>query len=227
LRTEPQKIRVVILDTLPLWVAALEELAAAAGMRVVGTATETDAALDLVAELKPDLLISGIDTDDGGVDLTIVREARALAPDVKVFVISQRSDPGTIASAFTAGANVHALKNANPSDLVAAMRQIFKQSIFVAGQWASGAKLPLAQLEGGPELTPRELEILKLVAEGHTNRAMAAMLWVTDQTIKFHLSNIYRKLDVSNRTEAARWAQVHGLLHMADLAGPRMSERVA
>ena len=61
-------------------------------------------------------------------------------------------------------------------------------------------------------LTRRELEILQLVAEGHSNSQLARMLWVTEQTVKFHLSNIYRKLSVSNRTEASRWAQFHGLL---------------
>ena len=62
------------------------------------------------------------------------------------------------------------------------------------------------------DLTRRELEILCLVAEGHSNSQLAAMLWVTEQTVKFHLSNIYRKLDVANRTEASRWAQLNGLL---------------
>jgi DNA-binding CsgD family transcriptional regulator len=61
-------------------------------------------------------------------------------------------------------------------------------------------------------LTRRELEILRLVAEGHSNAQLARMLWVTEQTVKFHLSNIYRKLDVGNRTEASRWAQLNGLL---------------
>jgi DNA-binding CsgD family transcriptional regulator len=72
----------------------------------------------------------------------------------------------------------------------------------------------IAQLdeEAAHELTRRELEILRLVAEGHSNSQMARMLWVTEQTVKFHLSNIYRKLEVANRTEASRWAQVHGLL---------------
>ena len=64
-------------------------------------------------------------------------------------------------------------------------------------------------------LTKREVEILQLVAEGHSNSQLAKMLWVTEQTVKFHLSNIYRKLEVSNRTEASRWAQLHGLLPAA------------
>ena len=71
-----------------------------------------------------------------------------------------------------------------------------------------------------PGLTKRELEILQLVAEGHSNGELARMLWVTEQTVKFHLSNIYRKLDVANRTEASRWAQLHDLL-------PRMMPALA
>jgi DNA-binding CsgD family transcriptional regulator len=57
------------------------------------------------------------------------------------------------------------------------------------------------------------VEILRLVAEGHSNSALAKMLWVTEQTVKFHLANIYRKLDVANRTEASRWAHLNGVLN--------------
>ncbi len=67
-------------------------------------------------------------------------------------------------------------------------------------------------------LTRRELEILRLVAEGRSNAQLAKMLWVTEQTVKFHLSNVFRKLQVSNRTEASRWAQLRGLLP-ADAVG--------
>src|SRR5206468_12815783 len=80
---------------------------------------------------------------------------------------------------------------------------------------ASVARQPVlrsVEREPAPELTRRELEILRLVAEGHSNLQLAQMLWVTEQTVKFHLSNIYRKLQVANRTEASRWAQLNGLL---------------
>jgi DNA-binding CsgD family transcriptional regulator len=63
------------------------------------------------------------------------------------------------------------------------------------------------------------VEILRLVAEGHTNAQLARLLWVTEQTVKFHLSNIYRKLNVANRTEASRWAQVQGLLTLERAPG--------
>jgi DNA-binding CsgD family transcriptional regulator len=66
--------------------------------------------------------------------------------------------------------------------------------------------------EGVNVLTRREVEILRLVAEGHSNSTLAKMLWVTEQTVKFHLANIYRKLNVANRTEASRWAHLNGML---------------
>ena len=69
-----------------------------------------------------------------------------------------------------------------------------------------------AQPKGHVRLTPRELEIVWVAADGGTNAEIARRLWVTEQTIKFHLSNIYRKLGVSNRTEMSRYAQLHGLL---------------
>ena len=79
---------------------------------------------------------------------------------------------------------------------------------------------PPLEMESTADLTRREVEILRLVAEGHSNAQLARMLWVTEQTVKFHLSNVYRKLDVSNRTEASRWAQLNGLLPMAVTAAP-------
>jgi DNA-binding NarL/FixJ family response regulator len=103
------------------------------------------------------------------------------------------------------------LKTALPEDLAAAIRQAFGHSIFIA----NGHSVRREPSEDVPEchpLTRRELEILRLAAEGHTNAELARMLWVTEQTVKFHLSNVYRKLQVTNRTEASRWAQIHGLL---------------
>jgi DNA-binding NarL/FixJ family response regulator len=119
-----------------------------------------------------------------------------------------------IDSALAAGAAAYVVKTAHPEDLASAIRQAFSHSVYLAGRPAV-APIPVpepAPVDDSPGLTRRELEILRLVAEGHSNAQLARMLWVTEQTVKFHLSNIYRKLDVANRTEASRWAQVHGLL---------------
>jgi DNA-binding NarL/FixJ family response regulator len=94
------------------------------------------------------------------------------------------------------------------------VRQAFEHSVFFPGTAATSPVATAPTSGATDELTKRELEILCLVAEGHTNAHMARTLWVTEQTVKFHLSNIYRKLGVANRTEAGRWAQLHGLLSL-------------
>jgi DNA-binding NarL/FixJ family response regulator len=122
----------------------------------------------------------------------------------------------TIDAAFEAGASVYCIKTADADDLASAIRQAFSNSIFLATGRQPRAVQPVRSMESNvKDLTRRELEILRLVAEGHSNSQLARMLWVTEQTVKFHLSNIYRKLEVSNRTEAGRWAQLNGLLPQA------------
>lgn len=210
----------VILNNLPLWVAALRELATSSGIRVVGSSSEASLAVSLVAELRPALFIADVDGEDGSANLDVVREALRFDTGLKVVVISKSAGREAIGAAFAAGADVYALKSVDPKDLAAGLRQVFNQSIFVAPDRSSSRTLEPSP-EELPALTRRELEILQLVGEGHTNGAMASMLWVTEQTIKFHLSNIYRKLKVSNRTEASRWAQLHGLLQASrPVAGP-------
>ena len=110
------------------------------------------------------------------------------------------ADPFSLAGAVALG-SVH------PVALGTLLREISQGNVVHRHQVR-----PVAAQEHDCPLTQRELEILRLVAEGHTNGHIARQLWVTEQTVKFHLSNIYRKLDVTNRTEASRWAQINGLL---------------
>jgi DNA-binding NarL/FixJ family response regulator len=203
----------VILDPHPLWLDAMDKLLERVGLAVVGRARDADEAVALVEEFRPDVLIVGIDASDGD-QMACVRRARAAHPDLKSVVLADTSDPQSIEAAFAAGATVYCVKTAEQDDLASAIRQAFKRSIYLATRPDGAAPAVIAQLdeEAAHELTRRELEILRLVAEGHSNSQMARMLWVTEQTVKFHLSNIYRKLEVANRTEASRWAQVHGLL---------------
>jgi DNA-binding NarL/FixJ family response regulator len=167
----------------------------------------------LVEEYGPDLLIAEVDPgDDEQID--VLRRAGQSRPGLKSVVVAETSDVEAIQATFAAGASVYCVKTAEQADLASAIRQAFEQSIYMA---KNGGDLMTASEETAAEtavhdLTRREVEILQLVAEGHSNSQLARMLWVTEQTVKFHLSNIYRKLDVSNRTEASRWAQLNGLL---------------
>jgi two-component system response regulator DevR len=203
----------VILDEQPLWLDAVEQLLKRVGVSIVGKTTEPTEALELVDEHRPDVLLTDYSVSDGELDaLECLRKAHELHPELKTIVLSATDQPQQIQAAFAAGATVYCVKTAEQDDLLAAIRQSFEASIYLAHSLAASAtREPVAAVET-PELTRRELEILRLVAEGHSNSQLARLLWVTEQTVKFHLSNIYRKLDVANRTEASRWAQLHGLL---------------
>lgn len=184
------------------------------GVDVVAKTTSGKEALALVQRFRPDLLVTDIAAEDGEkAGLTCLREAQQHVPDLRGIVVSFSEDSEQIDSALQAGAAAYVLKSAHPDDLASAVRQAFAHSVYFAspaGAWKS--QPPRNGSADRADLTKREREILQLVAEGYSNAQLARMLWVTEQTVKFHLSNVYRKLDVSNRTEAARWAQVHGLV---------------
>ena len=206
----------VILDRHPLWLEALEDLLGRVGVKVIGKTTSPSVALEMIEESRPTVFITEYDSiqqSDAGVDM--LRRAAVSSPNVHSVVLSTEDDPADIDAAFAAGASVFCVKTAEPEDLASAIRQAFHSSVYYASSRGKAVEQGSGQgveLADSPGLTRRELEILQLVAEGHSNSQLARMLWVTEQTVKFHLSNIYRKLDVANRTEASRWAQLHGLL---------------
>jgi DNA-binding NarL/FixJ family response regulator len=209
-------LEAVLLDPHPIWLDAVELVLDRVGVTVVGKTSSGSEAIQLVEDRKPDLLTLEIDPlpgEPGGLD--VLRQVRSTTPELRAIVLSSRHDTGHIDGALAAGASAYVVKTAHPDDVASAVRQAFDHSVFMPGAvtvTAAAAPEVAVQTERPGGLTRRELEILKLVAEGHSNAALARMLWVTEQTVKFHLSNIYRKLDVTNRTEASRWAQVNGLL---------------
>ena len=185
------------------------------GVDVVGTATTGADALALVERSRPDLLVTDIGAADGELaGLTCLREARRHVPEIRGVVLSVSEDSGHIDAALRAGAAAYVLKSAHPDDLASAVRQAFALSMYLAPFGSHENRIPDHDGISADcaQLTKREREILQLAAEGYSNAQLAVMLWVTEQTVKFHLSNVYRKLDVANRTEAARWAQLHGLV---------------
>src|SRR4051794_11144912 len=204
----------LLLDDHPLWLEAVTRVLESIDVEVVASTTSAQDALALVGEHSPGLVAIGLDTHDGGAEaLAFLHQVRELRPDTRAIVLSAYRDEGRIEAALAAGAVAYVVKTVQAEDLAYAIRQAFAHSVFVAASrpaprgWGApaGADVPVG-------VTRREAEILRLVAEGHSNADVARMLWIAEQTVKFHLSNIYRKLGVSNRTEASRWAQLHGLL---------------
>jgi len=206
----------VVLDAHPLWAEAVEGVLRRVGVDVIGKATTGHEALLLVQRMRPDLLITDSRVGDGErAGLTCLREARQSVPELRAIVLAMSDDSDEIEAALEAGAQAYVLKSAHPDDLASAVRQVFTHSVYFASSAGVSRARSLgkgSETADRAELTKREREILQLAVEGYSNAQLADMLWVTEQTVKFHLSNVYRKLGVSNRTEAARWAQLHGLV---------------
>ena len=133
-------------------------------------------------------------------------------PAAKIVLLPARMEPAWLAEAAGAGVDAAIAKTFRLEGLGALVREVAAGNVFHAFGTTAPRLRSVPPLPGLPTLTDRELEVLRLVAAGAPNSRIAAQLWITEQTVKFHLSKVYRKLGVSNRTEASHHAYVHGLL---------------
>jgi DNA-binding NarL/FixJ family response regulator len=198
--------RAILLDQYPLWHEAVELVLRRLEIDVVGRHVDPDEALSAIRSETPDLLVTDVDVPGRADGPMFIRLARTRRPTLHIVVLTLADDPERIQAALSAGADAYVLKAAHPDDLATAVRQSFTHSLYLSPPPAVAAAH-----ETSP-LTAREVEILRLVAEGYSNRRLAELLSVSEPTVKFHLTNVYRKLGVGNRTEASRWAQRHGIL---------------
>jgi DNA-binding NarL/FixJ family response regulator len=222
----------LIVDEQPLRLDGLEALLRHLGVDAVARASSYEEASTIVSESRPDIVIANYalatDGKEGGdgvaeLPLTLLGRARAANSGVKCIVFSDRDDPAERVSAFRSGAAAFCIKHAAAADFTVAIRQAFAPSMYFApigptapskyfapaGPTAEAARTTDADRSW--PLTKRETEILRFAADGRSNMQVAKVLWVTEPTVKFHLSNIYRKLGVANRTEASLWAHQNGL----------------
>ena len=199
-------MRVLVADDHPLVLEGIKRvLDDVDGIEVVGEANRGDRVLPLIGRTDPDLVL--LDVRMPGLDgLSCLDQIRSRYPKVKVVVISGFSDRVHVDAALRRGASGYIVKSVDPCDLPAALRQAVKGTVFhavgIEDDSASAKEIGL---------TERELTILRAVARGLSNQAIGKECWVTEQTVKFHLTNIYRKLGVSNRAEAVHFAYQHGL----------------
>jgi DNA-binding NarL/FixJ family response regulator len=193
----------VTFDRHPLWLDGLERALARLEVFVVGRTTVPEHALALVAAHRPDLFVLSADEQTAAEWL---QRARVAVPDLRAVVFTENGRPIS-ADATT----VYLSKTARADEVASALADLHP---------GFGRTAP-ATPENGSALTRRELEILQLVALGRTNAQIAKALWVTQWTVKFHLVNAFRKLGVTNRTEAARFVFEHGLVEEDDVARER------
>lgn len=195
-------LRVVIADDHPLFRMGLKYALSAQGFEVVAEAEDGRAAVQVCQETKPDVVLLDVKMPhlDG---LEACRLIKDIYSSAIVVMLSTFDEPAIISAAKRAGASAYLSKETDPAALAKRLHDIVKNP---NKNW-----LPAIQV---PRLTPREGEVLALLAQGQSNKAIAKRLGVSPETVKDHLTGIYRKLEVRDRLSAVREAQSLGLLQL-------------
>jgi DNA-binding NarL/FixJ family response regulator len=176
--------------------------------RVIGWMDGRNPCSGPMVEASPDVVV--IDESAGpAAVLAWARDVRASIPDAKIVLLTHELPAELLAEAEAAGVDAAISKTASAASVGMLIREVVAGHVF---RFAPAAPVATTAESDPGVLTARELEILRHVAEGLSNGRIARELWVTEQTVKFHLSNVYRKLGLANRTEAAHYAHVQGLI---------------
>jgi DNA-binding NarL/FixJ family response regulator len=208
------KIKVLLADDHPMVIAGIRRtIEPFADIEVVGEAHSGPELIRLVERRRPSLVL--LDLRMPGVEgVEHIEQIRERWPEIKVVVLSACDDRRSIDSALRAGASAYVLKTATVVDVASVLRQASSGAVFHAP--SSGPAAPIGgRVQPEPDhpvLTNREATILHAVAAGLTTSAISRDLWVSEHTVKFHLTNIYRKLGVANRAGAVRYAYENDLV---------------
>ncbi|WP_440695344.1 response regulator [Clavibacter nebraskensis] len=204
-------IRIVIADDHPVVRAGLRAVLDVAGdIEVVGEAATPDEAVALAASLDPDLVLMDLQFGQERTGADATRQIRAAEAAPYVLVLTNYDSDGDILSAVEAGASGYLLKDAPPAELLAAVRAAAAGESALAPAVAS--RLLARMRAPRVSLSAREIEVLRLVADGASNTEVGARLHITDATVKSHLVHVFSKLGVSSRTGAVAAARGLGIL---------------
>jgi DNA-binding NarL/FixJ family response regulator len=204
-------IRIVIADDHPVVRAGLRAVLDVAGdVEVVGEAATPDEAVALAASLDPDLVLMDLQFGQERTGADATRQIRAAEAAPYVLVLTNYDSDGDILGAVEAGASGYLLKDAPPAELLAAVRAAAAGESALAPAVAS--RLLARMRAPRVSLSAREIEVLRLVADGASNTEVGARLHITDATVKSHLVHVFSKLGVSSRTGAVAAARGLGIL---------------
>jgi DNA-binding NarL/FixJ family response regulator len=219
-----QKVRVLVVDDHHLVLEGLRAvLSTDPALEVVGEAHTGREAVARAEQLRPDIVLMDIRMPDmNGLDAT--RHVKQVVPTASVIMLTMHENPDYLFEAVKAGASGYVLKDVAGPDLLEAIHTVVEGGSLLnqevvgkflrrlAADAEQSSAPPLAAGPGPDRLTPRELEVLKLIAAGLSNKEIAARLTVTVATVKTHLEHILQKMQVSDRTQAAVQAVTRGLL---------------
>jgi DNA-binding NarL/FixJ family response regulator len=203
-------LRVLVADDHRLMLAAVRRaLADAEDFEIVGEVSVGSHVVPAARETKPDVVLLDMRMPelDG---LACLERLRKHDPNIAVVILSSYSDEAQIEAARQAGALGYVVKTVEPVDLAVVLRRALSGESFAV--WGVEEPPAVAQTTGEVALSEREAAVLEAVARGLSNREIGRQLWISEQTVKFHLRNVYRKLGISSRTEAARYAYRTGLV---------------
>jgi two-component system response regulator NreC len=189
-------------------------------LEVVGEAANGDEALRLTKALQPDVVLMDISMPGlGGIEAT--RRLLELQPDLRVLILTVHEDRALLQEALRVGAAGYILKRAAESELVDAIHAVERGDLYVHSAMTRAllpdlSAKPAVEPRGTESLTPREIEVLRLIATGHTNRQIADRLTLSVRTVESHRANLMDKLSLRSRVELVRYAAKHGLLELGE-----------
>lgn len=204
-------LKVLIADDHPVVLLGLRRaFERSENIEVAGEARTGAEVLQMVERRRPDVVLLGLRMR-GMPGLECIERLRATWPEVKTVVLSALEDKATINAALNAGASAYMIKSVNTADIASVVRQAASGAVYHAPS-SSPAVRDSDQPSDEPCLTPREHVVLSGVVAGMTTAEISKDLWVSEHTVKFHLTNIYRKLGVTNRAGAIRHALANGIV---------------
>ncbi len=185
----------------------------AGGLEVVAEAADAAAALRVVAEHRPAILVLDL-TMPGAVNgLDAIPRVHEASPSTRVVVLTMHEDPEFVRHALRDGASGYVLKEAADEELIAAVRRVVDGGTYVNPRLAAALVAARAKPAGPPrDLTEREVEVVRLIGLGHANKEIADLLGISVRTVESHRAHIRRKVDLHTRAEIAHYAFEHGLI---------------
>lgn len=203
-------MRTLIADDHALFRDGIISLLEAADFEIVGQASDGKEAVRLALEMHPELVLMDVHMPVlGGV--SALKAIKASAPDIKVVMLTVSEDDAVLMEAVKSGADGYLYKHLHAEEFLDSLRGLRRGEAAIARKAATSLMKTLTQDTASPagaksHLTGRELEVLRLVARGLSNKAIASQLTLSENTIKYHLKNVLQKLNVQNRTEAVSYA---------------------
>jgi two-component system response regulator NreC len=209
-------IRVLIADDHAVVRAGLRALLSSApDLDLVGEASGGVEAVELAVKLHPDIVVLDLSMPDLD-GISAVRQIKASCPQTRLVILTVHEDDALLRAAVKAGASGYILKRAAEAELISAISMVMRGDLYVDPAMIRSILSEAQAQQSAPEtiepLTPREIEILKLIVQGYTNRQMAEELGISIRTVEGHRANVLEKLGLQSRVELVRYAKQHGLI---------------